>query len=367
MTGVLFFAEDPGAINFLGQIPGRLAEAGVVTQVVACGLACAHLDRLGMPFTRWPGSAAEVLDRFDPLVVVTGTSDNERSPAFPLIEAARQRGLLTVGGVDSPADADRRFSGESGRPLRYAPDWVTVPDQATRAAFLAFGLGAERVVAVGNPLCDLIRARRPGLERQRDGLRTALFPDAAGRPLLVFLGEPVHRLAAERYARMRDWTLSGRGGANARTQVCAEEFLDAAARLPQHPYTVLRLHPKDRLDDYEPLQREFDAVSIGGDPAEVVAAADGVVGITSTLLMEAALLGSPTGAIVPYVGECQRLPMLAAGAIPWTARAEEVTPLLAWVLAQPRGCADTALDRLYPPGATATLTALLRQLLESRQ
>ena len=64
------------------------------------------------------------------------------------------------------------------------------------------------------------------------------------------------------------------------------------------------------------LGKEFDEVSKGGSALETVYSTDVVVGMTSMLLFEAALLGKQTLAILPRISEKKWLPADADGIIP---------------------------------------------------
>jgi hypothetical protein len=114
--------------------------------------------------------------------------------------------------------------------------------------------------------------------------------------------------------------LIGRGTSSARTAIVAEELLDALAYLRYYHdincTVVLRLHPKQAKSDLGVLGDEFDEVSIDGDPLEVVATADLVVGMTSMLLLQAHDMRLTCLSILPREQEKTWLPDVFLGVIP---------------------------------------------------
>jgi hypothetical protein len=137
---------------------------------------------------------------------------------------------------------------------------------------------------------------------------------------VVFVAELSDGLDPGQYRRSDAYTLKGRGLSHSRTAVVAEELLDACAGLRDHGRLemtlVLRLHPKQGRDDLGPLCDEFDEVSAGGDPLEVVATADLVVGMSSMLLIQADDIGVPCLSVLPREAERAWLPEVASGSIP---------------------------------------------------
>ena len=131
--------------------------------------------------------------------------------------------------------------------------------------------------------------------------------------VIVFVSEGWDQLDRTASMRDNDYTLIGRGNSNFRSKIVLEELLDSLRDLPEAPYVVLRLHPKDLLSNYGDLVGEVDQISEGGNPLEVVFAADLVVGMTSMLLLEAAIVGVSTLAIVPKIEERAWLPSIANG------------------------------------------------------
>lgn len=363
MTDVLISAEDPGAANFMAAVPGALAQCGFRSAVVAGGQAPAFLEKRGIVFERAAeSSASDILDRWRPRVLLAGTADSG-TLGTRLIAEARARGITTVAGVDARFSADHRFRGPSGDPLEFAPDWVLVPDQWTREAFLAIGCSPERVLAVGQPHLDHVRSLVPEFVREgRAAIRTRLFGnDLPGRRVVLFIDEP--RLSGSQGTKdPAQYTLHGRGKATGRTQIVLDEFLDSMPKGSSRPYLVFRIHPRSSAEDYKDHLSGFDFISKGGSGPEVVFAADLVVGMTSMLLLEAATMGLPTLSIVPDRKEAEYLPSVAARVTPMVDTREQLRSILPAMLDQ---TASAAEFDWAPAGAVSRIVGILASLLES--
>jgi hypothetical protein len=299
---ILVFVEDPGAANFVAPLLPRLREAGLALEVYAVTKGAEHLAQMGEPFDvpRTEVTASELVMHSEASALLVGTSENPDSLGLALVDAARAAGITSIGMVDGPANAAWRFRGRSDQPLAHAPEWIFVADEPTRDAFVGLGHSVDKVLAVGHPDLDRIVAMRRELEAAgRDRLREALFPGAANRTVIVFVAEVSDGLNPSQFLRSCDYTLCGRGGSDRRTDIVLEEVLDAIRRLSPRPYLVLRLHPKNRREEFRAYEAEIDQVSDQGSPHALVFSADAVVGMSSWLLTEARVLGSPVLSVLP--------------------------------------------------------------------
>lgn len=311
----LIFVEDPGAADFAADLPHVLAEGGLSATLLATGDAIPHLARLGVDATPVPpgATARGLIAAWRPRVVVVGTAEDSRTLGLALVNEARRQGLTTVGLVDAYPNAGHRFRGIGDRALAHAPDWLVVPSEATRLAYVELGFEATRCVVTGHPHDDRVRAALPHLRSlDREALRAEVFPDAGNRRVLLFLSETNVGLHAEQYVRDASYTLHGTGRHRTRTEIVLDELLAAVDRIEPRPYLALRPHPKNRPDDLADFVPAFDSVTRAPAALEHLWAADAVVGMTTTLLGEAAALGRPTLAIVPREEERAWIPAAVA-------------------------------------------------------
>lgn len=319
MSGpVLVHVEDPGAANYVAELPAALESAGSPCVLVAEGMAAALLERRGVSFRpRGAQGAAALLDAWSPAAVVVGTSENPDSEGHALVREARARGVATVGVVDAFANASQRFRGRTEDPLAFAPDVVLVPDPWTRDAYVALGMESSRVELCGHPQYDLVLRERERLAAMdRVELRRAVLPTVGDAPLVVFVSEISTGLDPQQFQRGPEYTLQGRGSRDGRTEIVLEEVIDALRECAPGAVLVSRLHPKNTREEFGALLGELAGVSEGGSPLAAVWAADLVIGMSSMLLLEAALLGRPTLSVVPRELERDWLPSTRTGATP---------------------------------------------------
>jgi len=362
---VLMFVEDPGAASYVAPLPDALRARGRTSAVLAAGRATSTLREAGVAARVLDGHAraADLLQGARPRLVLVGTAANPDTLGLALVAAARGARIQSVGVVDAAMNAERRFRGRGEHALAYAPDWLLVADDWTRAAYVSLGFPKERVVACGHPNDDRLLAERAALEREgRAAVRRRVLPGAPpDRPIVVFAAEgaaAVERLGVPFSAAGSAFT--GRGAPAGRTELVLEELLEALAALAPRPYVVLRRHPKDGADDYAAYRHEVDLVHGGGSALALVYAADLVVGATSRLLDEAARLGRPTLAIVPRAAEREWLASVRSGVTPAPATRQEVRERLRALLLDAAG---RETPPVTPGSAVEQVVAFLDGLL----
>jgi hypothetical protein len=329
---VALHVEDPGALNFLADLPHRLAADGVEVDVFADGFAANALAT--SPFVRRE-SLADYVARTPPDFVVTGTAENRRTRAFDLLALARDARIATAAVVDLPVNAAARFAGTTDDPLAFAPAVIWCADDATMTAFRALGVDAERLERIANPRLAALRARASLAADERDALRRRLFPAWRGERIAVFAAEPASALDATQSHDDGTYTLHGTGASTWRTHIALEEALAALAALPEPTFVVVRLHPKNDPADVAAYAGQVDAIHAGGDPADVLASADIVIGLSSMILHEAATIGRRVLALLPRERERAWLPPIASGEIPSVTTREDLRRTLPAVLARP--------------------------------
>lgn len=364
---LVIIVEDPGAANYVAGLPRSLAASGVLVQLVASGFAESQLCALGIAHHKLPAgqSGAELLQALRPKLVVVGTSEATDALGLAVIDAARESGIASIGVIDGAANPELRFRGRSADAMAHAPDRLLVADQATRSAYVACGFRPEHVHVCGHPHFDAVRQTRALLAAEdRTALRERLFPGAGDRPVILFLAEVSDGLDPTLYRRRPDYTLVGDGGSDRRTLIVLDEFITACELAHPDAFTVLRLHPKDRRDEYAAYIPRFADVSAGGPVAPLLYAADLVVGMTSIALVEATLLGRPTLSILPRPGEAEWLPTIASGVTPMVCRRSGIAPALRALIGA--RVDDEHVDALMPPGANARVCAVLRDLMAAQ-
>jgi len=335
MSGVdiLFFAEDPGAANYLDGIIAGAIDEGMSTAVIAHGKAKEKFqDRyeLATPLAK-DQNAAAILDQFRPRIVLVGTAVNPDSLGLGLVIESKKRGLMTVGAIDGPGSEGWRFRGRTENPLAYAPDKILVPDEATQRAFWDIGAAPETVFVCGSPHFDFVHAAREKFSKTgRAAHRKKTFPNlAADRRIVVCAPDPVGGVNPQDHVRSPEYTLHGLGTSDQRPDIFIEEFMAGldACEGPK-PYLVLRLHPRSNPEDFKADLSRFDEISQGGLVLDLLYCADLVVALTSILIVEATLLGTPSLSIVPRAKEASWLSTIEMKLTPVAVTRDEIHHLL---------------------------------------
>ncbi|MDX2106509.1 MAG: hypothetical protein SFY67_08910 [Candidatus Melainabacteria bacterium] len=318
---VLLFMEDPGAVNFLAELPRALNAKKITSTVIADGLAINNLRKRNVGFeTRVVDlNANEIINRVQPKVVVLGTSDNKNSFAFELIMACRKAQITTVGAIDIAANAQYRFKGNSDNPLKYSPDFLVVPDLMTQKEFENLRYPVDKIFECGHPHYDYVAAKGKKLEslKSKRDTRISLFPNLDPDKLLVpFLSQPVSQLVKKMMERNDDYTLSGWGDSDRRTDIVLQELIDALSPYRDSINFGVRLHPKNTLDEFDRYKSQLNFVDNKCDSLELVHASELAIGMSTMLLFEAALMGVKTLSVLPRISEADWLPVSARKSVP---------------------------------------------------
>ena len=369
-TDILIFVEDPGAANYVAELPAALGKRGFHARLLADGSAMGYLCQRGIPPETLPPSttAEAILASASPRLLIVGTSENPDTLGLALVAEARSAGIESVGVVDALQIADYRFRGRTGDALAYVPDWLLLPDRWTREAYVELGYPPERAVVCGHPHFDYVRKIAEGLAREgRSTVRCRLLPGVpCEQSVIVFVSEISTGLDPQEFRRSAEYTLEGWGTSDGRTKIVLEEFLDAIRLVKPQPYLVLRLHPKNTLEEFTAYLDKFDLVSEGGSPLELMYVADLVVGMTSVLLMEAVVMGKRTLSIVPRAIERKWLPSTHMGLTSCVNSREELRSAITSILRERSKILPVKANEAFVIGALSRVVEFIERLLFSK-
>lgn len=327
---VVALVEDPGAANMLLGLAAELSVKSVALHIAAFPIAATHLKALGEPFAVATETPRALLEQHRPDLLVVGTSQMKKAAAHEAVLAAREIGIPTLGIVDMASNAEHRFRGHTDNPLAFAPEHIAVVDAETAAAFRELGLPQENMTVVRHPGLD--HARMRGLRHafgERTKLRQRLFPEVdPGLRWVCFVAEGLDHLDRSRSYLKPNATMFGRGKTRFRAAVALEETLDAVATCGETAQVILRLHPYSDGAELGALPSECAGVSLGGDPMELVAACDLIVGMTSMLLLEAVQIGKPVIAIISSPEERKWVGFLSTPGIEVVATRDELRRII---------------------------------------
>ena len=301
MVDVLLYVEDPGAANFIAGVPKGLSSLGISSVVIAHAHAKKQLDKHGVVYVELAQSdiASDLIQLYQPKVIASGTTDRIESIQHGLISKGKSHGVMTIGLVDGPASYEYRFRGDGDHATYYCPDFLVVVDQATADDYERIGVPVSSIKIMGHPHYDTIYGHKARLNTANlAALKARLFEGVGQRKVLMFAAEiSTSRGHADHSPREND-SYQSEVGYIERSKILLENFIASVKTLTEKPYLVLRLHPKNQADEFEEFHDYFDLISQGGLSIDRVYAADMVVGITSILLDEAAMLGTPVVAMI---------------------------------------------------------------------
>ncbi|HEY8584262.1 MAG TPA: hypothetical protein VIL49_15000 [Capillimicrobium sp.] len=349
----LVLAREAGAAAALAPVAERLRDDGICDVcAVAEERAVEVLARAGLPvlgFPRDPSTeqVAALLTRERVGALLTGTSlwprrDNR------WWSAARTAGVPSVAVVDHWVNPVQRFS--DAQPFDCLPDVVAVPDEVAADALARHGMPCERLRVTGQPYFDDLVRRAVGVDRSQARRSLGLDP---GRRVVVFASEPQasHYGASDAAELFRGYTEHDALGL----------LLDALVRVAPDALAVVKLHPLEDPGTFEALAADrggIDVRVLAACPVPaLIAAADAVVGMTSVLLLEAALAGAPTLSVRPHGRD--EFPFAHAELMESLTDPAALPAALAALLQRPRGPATAD----FSAGAVDRVVALVRPSL----
>lgn len=313
-SSLLFYAEDPGAVNYLWPlfscssvyIPSRF--------VVPSYLSDYCVDRgISADFQLAEDVVSSLLINVSVLVI--GTSENPECYGHLLLTEAKQRSIPSIAAVDSVVNYEKRFRGLSDNPLFFIPDWLLVPDIFCERSFVKIGFPKNRIFSIGHPHYDVTRCKFNKYSKRDPSIyRHKFFPKAqSDRDIWLFLGEGVDQLDPQESFKNGAYTLHGFGNSEFRTEICLQELIYVSRFITPQPYIVIRPHPKNNYGHFSNCLALTDQYVEGGDPVELLFGADLIVGMSSMLLLEAYLLRRPHLSILPRYSENNWLVTLKSG------------------------------------------------------
>ena len=352
---VVIFVEDPGAANYAIPLADAFEAVGISAELYSEGATVDYLKGRGQSFIESQGLTT--LESFSQNLrcLLFGTSDLPDSRAFTLMNEVRRLEISSFAFVDGLGNFANRFSGGTDQPFHYRPDFLLLPDIKSGDWAERLGFPRQQIVIAGNPYYDWI------LEKRKDVVRNHFTPPRT----VGFFAEPLGGLNSTQFYKSEEYTLEGWGKSVGRNEIVLEEWIEAMRPWRSSIKQVLRLHPKNQADDFLDYHKYFDSISQGGESLKVIAECDLVVGETSIVLLEAALLGRPTLSIVPRVLERDWLSSIGWGMTPSVStRAELEQQVQAFMTGKQKPSAPA--EEVIGLGASQKIVAAVRAAMEKK-
>ena len=115
-------------------------------------------------------------------------------------------------------------------------------------------------------------------------------------------------LKKDDFIKNEEYTLTGNEETKFRTDVVLDEIFFTLDKLKNDFIFTIKLHPKDDEKNYKKYSNKISKFLKNQNPLEVVFFADYVIGMTTNLLIEAAILQKEVLSIIPRKKERNWLP-----------------------------------------------------------
>lgn len=274
------------------------------------------------------------------VVVATSAPRSERAA----LEAARELGIPSVCVVDLYAPFEIEWCATPGYAYR-----ICVLNEAVAARFVDRGVPQERLAITGNPAFDRLAGIDVPALRQKARAERGIADDET---LIAWISQPEPTLHP----------FSGAPG-DPTLPVRIERVLHEAYIGRPETHLVLRFHPSE--DRERSLEGPRVRYSDSSDPLDsLLCAADCIVTCSSTVGLEAAMLGVPVVQCMNSVFSPD-LPLAEMGLAEAVPRHEEAVACIDRITAAPRQARRADSPRLTRPHATDAIARQVAGLFEA--
>jgi hypothetical protein len=299
-------AHDPGGANAVAATVAALRDAGEDVVAYAKGPALRQFEALGVGCEEVAGDHARAIADLDGDVLVTGTSALD-SFERELLATAAGRGMPSLALIDYWANYRARFT---ANPLGAAvmPDLIAAIDDPCAAEMADDGLPADRIRVVGQPYFGWLLDHRPPAP-------------ASDEHEVLFLSQP-----GQNEVEALRWVL------------------EACRALERPPLLTIRFHPRqsERAPSLALLDEAGLRFAVDDSLAPLARGRQPhvVLGITTMMLAEAAIVGLPAGSVLAGVPDT-----LATNRYGLTTPLRSPAEVAAFLSAPPHPRGEAFLDR----------------------
>ena len=306
MKRILFYFSQVGGLNALLPLLQSLRFNNEFVAVYSCRaivgnyMAQKSLEYLNVPTTDLEGWIAGIA----PDLIVTDTINLQRAhdatDNIRLWKVASQLHIPCIAYVDAWGSYSERFASASS----YLPTLVATVDQYARQELLnAIPLQCEVVIA-GSPRLELLAKNTQPISSPRYHEMRSLFRFKENETVILFVSQPLQKTINA----TKDWGYTER---TTLTALC-ETINSSASEIVQHTTLTVIPHPEEDRNKLEKfiLQQKPNCTIRVADQQEnnfsaidLVACSDLVLGMFSTLLVEAVVCKRPV--ISLQIGLCR--------------------------------------------------------------
>lgn len=299
---ILCMAGDPGGARSLNPVIAELKQRDVELLILGYRQGAAILKELNLPVTvcneTLAQDAVSYLRQTKADLLLTATSMNGQDFEKTFFQAAREAGIPSIAVLDFWSNYRGRFATQpADGPLDALPDHIAVMDSRAVEDMVALGFPNDRLLITGQPAYDeLFQAFDVPATRAR--VRNALVVGADDL-LLIYASQPFTEMTAE----------TGIAPVPYDEMQCLQLLLNST----QEANIWVRPHPRETAGKFQALGDPRLIISSEFDRISAIHASDGVTGMASNFLLEAALLGLPVLSLQPGQQGTGPLPLVSLG------------------------------------------------------
>ena len=235
--------------------------------------------------------------------------------------------------MDSPASLEYRFRGKSSNMFKYLTDYILISNEDIKFKLLKLGVPTRRILLCKHPYYDFIIKKKLFFSKiERSQKIYSLFnlkqDKSNKKKVLVFLTELSKGLEENEFVKNDDYELVGKKNSYLRTHVILDEVIDSIKYFRNKIHFVLRLHPKENFNDYQKYFSSVDSLSKFDDSLEIIYFSDIIIGLTTNLLTEAAIMNKPVLSVTPRFKEFSWLSNPVKPSILHTSKKKELKKII---------------------------------------
>lgn len=271
LTGkTLFVFSDPGGAKPMLALASNYRKEDIL---IISDRRYAFYKDFGLDVTSFNGEPADLIDRFSPVKVITGTSySSDIEKRF--IAAAKQRKVPVASFIDHWTSFLARFYADGGYVF---PDEIWVLDERAAALGIREGLPPAVIKITGNPYHKYLASWQPLI--QRDALSAVFGVDLpSSKPYIVYAPDPLSNV-------------NGGETFGFDELMATKELVKLTRGIDRYNF-VLKPHPNQDIDRLLPLLDEnWLVVSAQSDSNTLIYYSTAVIGFFSSFLIESLLMG----------------------------------------------------------------------------
>lgn len=294
---ILLVCKDSGAANALSCLSKECKDSGIQFFNLCIGNAANVFKKNSIkPTKEYPRDITKkeislILQRLKPKAVILGTSHDSTTERI-ICSETRKKKIFCLSFIDWWSNFGARFSTPNTYDLRFLPDMITVADQDALDGCVADGIPKKLIRITGNPYWDYLNLKKERKKMKELGKKTR-------KKLRI----PENRLIITVFS-------SNIRNLNLNLGYDEHDFWKAMSPLPAATSTgasifwLLKPHPREDRKDLEKMLKKYriniSIIDIDKFSAEdVIAASDIAIGMCSSTLFEAALLGKKVISLQP--------------------------------------------------------------------